>query len=587
PTLLIDDESDQASVNTVNPKKIIAKKDGGGSRSRINEHIVEILKLLPRAQYIGYTATPFANVFVNPNDPEDLYPKDFLLSLPRPPGYMGAREFLDFEVPRTGLTNTDAYIREIPKKAENGKTDTSDDRLVEAIDAFVLTGALKKFREKKQGEFKHHTMLVHHSVRTADQKLLVRRVRKLWNAAGYSSPGPAAQRLQGLFENDFRKVWLDRGKSVGFRFPKTYAELRPYLGEALDEIGRESSPVLMVNSAEGGQAPDFDGPQGVWKIIVGGAKLSRGYTIEGLTISYFRRASKMQDTLMQMGRWFGYRSGHSDLVRLYIGRAEGRPPLDLLEAFDRMCRDEEDFRDQLKMYEGKGGLTPRDVPALVFNSHPRLRPTSRNKMFNHKVVWAAFDYREPTSQSATKKGRTHNANLFEKFISTLEIREMEVSTSSPKPATFKTKWADVSQVKMVSLLTAVEWDVPENPIEAALNFLREKKPVDKWLFLAPQIGRGNALPWNVKKHKFKCVERKVASSTRFGVFSSPEHLNFAKWLIGWPDLQCHSPLEPCERTGILLFYPTRERDSKQEAPVMGFGIVLPRTVGEKRIAFSV
>src|SRR5262249_22258646 len=150
-----------------------------------------------------------------------------------------------------------------------------------------------------------------------------------------------------------------------------------FLGAALDDIRRGPSPVLMVNSAEGAEAPDFDGKVGVWKIIVGGAKLSRGYTIEGLTISYFRRRSAMQDTLMQMGRWFGYRSGYTDLVRLYIGRAEtmGKETIDLHQAFEAMCRDEEDFRTQLAMYEGKGGITPKEVPALVFNSHPRLRPT--------------------------------------------------------------------------------------------------------------------------------------------------------------------------------------------------------------------
>ncbi len=131
--------------------------------------------------------------------------------------------------------------------------------------------------------------------------------------------------------------------------PKNLSELRLYLGAALDEIRKGPSPVLMVNSAEGAEVPDFDGRAGVWKIIVGGTKLSRGYTIEGLTVSYFRRRSKMQDTLMQMGRWFGYRPGFSDLVRLYIGRSEpvsktGKAIfIDLYLAFKAMCRDRGGF----------------------------------------------------------------------------------------------------------------------------------------------------------------------------------------------------------------------------------------------------
>ena len=588
PTLVIDDESDQASLNTVNPRKIVDR-----TRSGINDSIVEILKLLPRAQYIGYTATPFANVFVNPADPEDLYPNDFIVSLPRPTGYMGVTEFLDFDAPKPAhLSNTRAYIRDIPKSPQL----PDDDRLLEAIDAFVLTGALKKYREKRGGSgfgFKHHTMLFHHSVRTRDQEIVVREIQALWKRAGYATPGAAATRLNELLEEDFRMVWSDRGRRLGFPFPKTYAELRPFIGAALDEIARGGSPVLMVNSAEGADVPDFDGPDGVWKIIVGGAKLSRGYTIEGLTISYFRRASKMQDTLMQMGRWLGYREGYTDLVRLYIGRSEpvGKGILDLLELFNAMCRDEEEFRSQLAMYEGHGGITPREVPALVFNSHPQLRPTSRNKMFNAKITWAAFDYREPTSQSANASGRNHNAAIFEDLIQKLKITSVKVKLGSRGSTGFIVKWASASHAEIMSVLENVKWDKAINPVGAEIEFLNRKlAPVDSWLFLAPQVSEGKADPWNVGSHVFACVERKrLESSNRFGVFSSPDHLDFAKWLVGGPDKGFASTLKPRKRTGILLFYPTRETGKvARDLPVMGFGIVLPRTDDlVRRIAWSV
>src|SRR5207248_1668142 len=104
-------------------------------------------------------------------------------------------------------------------------------------------------------------------------------LRQLWRKSGFDSPGQAAGRLEELLETDLRKVWMDRGRAAGFRFPKGYKDLRPFIGAALDEIRSGSSPVLMVNSAEGHDTPDFDGKTGVWKIIVGGAKLSRGYTI--------------------------------------------------------------------------------------------------------------------------------------------------------------------------------------------------------------------------------------------------------------------------------------------------------------------
>jgi hypothetical protein len=588
PTLIIDDESDQASINTVNPKKVVDLL-----RSQINSRIVKILELLPRAQYLGYTATPFASVFVNPDDPADIYPKDFMVSLVRPSGYMGSKEFLDFEVPEPGrLSNTQAYIRDIPKRDF-----PKEDQLIEAMDAFVITGALKKYRQKLgRLEFKHHTMLFHHSVITDDQELVVKKIKALWRKAGYDSPSSSSARLAKLLDDDFRKVWLDRGRSKGMRFPGNYGELLPYLGAALDEIRRGGSPVLMVNSAEGAEVPDFDGKIGVWKIIVGGAKLSRGYTIEGLTISYFRRRSRMQDTLMQMGRWFGYRPGFMDLVRVYIGRSEpdGSKTIDLLEAFEAMCRDEEDFRAQLAMYEGKGGITPREVPALVFNSHPRLRPASRNKMFNAKIRWAAFDYREPTSQAASKTGRDTNATIFAKFISQVQIKTAKAEVSGSRSTGFPVKWASASHAAMLSLLSKVAWEKDGKPIEAQIEFLRQKVvPVDSWLFLAPQIAEGKAQPWTVGDNEFACIARKrFELAGRFGVYSSPEHLNFAKWLVGGTEMEFLSTLKPRERTGILLFYPTREKLPEGQVsggnPVMGFGIVLPRLDATgQRIAYSV
>ena len=587
PTLIIDDESDQASVNTVKPNKAAI-----GKRSQINERIVEILERLPRAQYLGYTATPFANVFVNPNDPADIYPKDFIVSLERPDGYIGAKEFVDFEAPKPGrMSNSSAYIRDIPR-SDNAR----DDRLQEAMDAFVLTGALKKFRQKHSGiEYKHHTMLFHHSVKKNDQEVVSRKLRSLWNSAGYGSPGAAAVRLEKLLEMDFRKVWSDRGMPFGLLFPRHYRDLRPFLGEALEEFRRgNSSPVLMVNSAEGSEVPDFDGKSGVWKIVVGGAKLSRGYTIEGLTISYFRRRTGMQDTLMQMGRWFGYRRGYADLARLYIGRAEpfGKKTLDLYRAFEAMCRDEEDFRAQLAMYEGEGGITPKEVPALVFNSYPALRPTSRNKMFNAKITWAAFDYREPTSQSATTTGRKDNAERFEKLLSKHRLKTVDVSATGTRAAKFQVKWAQVAHKEMVSLLESVAWDKEGNPIQAQIEFLSRKiAPIESWLLVAPQVEESHAGSWTVGKESLSCIAR-TRTGSRFGVFSSPEHLNFAKWLVGGSQEQFVSALKPRDKTGVLLFYPTRERVSEKKViggiPVMGFGIALPRSDGlQKRIAYSV
>ena len=157
PALVIDDESDQASVNTL---RIGSVSSRGESRTTINGHLVNILRILKRGQYVGYTATPFANVFVDPEDAADLYPSDYILSLPRPAGYMGVSDFHDEEETALGdfSSNQNAYVRFVQAD------DDLPVNLPQALDAFVLAGAVKLYREAcGMKPYQHHTMLVHHS----------------------------------------------------------------------------------------------------------------------------------------------------------------------------------------------------------------------------------------------------------------------------------------------------------------------------------------------------------------------------------------------------------------------------------------
>jgi hypothetical protein len=133
---------------------------------------------------------------------------------------------------------------------------------------------------------------------------------------------------------------------------------------------------------------------------------------------------------------------------------------------------------------------------------------------------------------------------------------------------------------MLAALESFRWGKTGRPIDAEIGYLRQQPPpIDSWVFLAPQIEESTAKePWIVGHERFSCVGRTRESSTRFGTFSSPEHADFAKWLVGGSDRRFESDLQPSERTGILLFYPTRELKEKKAAsgtPVMGFALVLP------------
>lgn len=423
PVLIIDDESDQASVDTTNPKKWKKGSAENRKRTTINRLITEILEICPRAQYVGYTATPFANVFVDPDDERDLFPADFVLSLHRPPGYMGVQEFHDVgkrwddETKTVANSNELAHVRPLV-----GDVDTNPDGRIKelqvALDAWVLSGAIKKYREANSGlSYRHHTMLVHESVKRDDHTDTAADVRSLWSKAKFNSSEGFA-RLKKLYDDDFMPVMEDR--AAGAPIPTSFEELKPYIGTALAAITIDGDPVLIVNSDKEIQAQqkklDFEADK-VWRILVGGTQLSRGFTVEGLTISYFRRKAGQADTLMQAGRWFGFRPGYQDLVRLYIRRDS---QVDLYEAFEALLMDEEAFRAELSQYagfdeHGMPMLEPRQIPPLVSQHLPWLKPTARNKMWN-----AVIANKAPTDiqdlYGLPKRGSEENRKNFDNVI---------------------------------------------------------------------------------------------------------------------------------------------------------------------------
>ncbi|GEM_PF-298663 len=404
PILVIDDESDQASINTKDNRKRTESEER--ERTAVNSEIVSLLQNCPRAQYVGYTATPFANVFIDPEDPEDLYPRQFVLMLNEPPAYRGAKWFHDradfLDIPESEISvdksRSKAFIRNLiesdPDSSEEKFSQLRTAELQEALDAFVLTGAIKKYRESKTDgvKFKHHTMLVHEGVSTNSHEDARMRLEEIWQTRGYAL-GQADKALKELFDRDFKPVMDVPFYNEGHPVPESFEELIPFISEACEEMMTDvvenseghRTPILQVDT-KGEDSPSFEMGK-VWKVLVGGAKLSRGYTVEGLTISYFRRRAGGADTLMQTGRWFGFRKGFQDLVRLYA-------PDSLVEMFEGAMHDEESFRANVKDYsrigpDGKPLLTPMHLAPLVQQTLPQLKPTSRNKMFNAQVVKSA------------------------------------------------------------------------------------------------------------------------------------------------------------------------------------------------------
>jgi hypothetical protein len=363
PMLVIDDEADNASVNTArDPDR----------PNTINRLIRELLQLSRRNTYIGYTATPFANIFIDPDSASDalgndLFPRDFIVGLDAPSNYVGAREFfLEDEDTRltVALEDTESWL----PSSHRIETQVEElhHTLIEAIDCFVLSKAIRILRGQGQ---RHHSMLVNVSRFTRVQgqvaQLISAQLQRMKDAIQNRHASSMEAALRDPLMRSLHETWERRYTDL----PEQWKDIQGALHRAAAGMA-----VVEINAGRNSGALDYRAYAdiGLNVIAVGGNSLSRGFTLEGLTISYFLRNTQMYDTLLQMGRWFGYRDGFGDLCRLFI-----KPQARDWYAF--IAEATEELRDEVRRMEA-AHLTPEDF-GLAVRSHPgTLLVTARNKM---------------------------------------------------------------------------------------------------------------------------------------------------------------------------------------------------------------
>ena len=317
PMLLIDDESDYASINTKHHKEKV---------TTTNDLIRKLLSLTSRSLYVAYTATPFANIFIDPDisnyrDDDDLFPSDFMVRLPLPSNYMGEQFFFGDEA-TSAESNAEGPLIVIDdhepihnlKNADETHYDLPES-LKDAIRAFFIVIAVRAIRG--QG-FSHNTMLVNISYLKKHQnyfeKLIEEYKTTLCEALNaYGCMGSIQARKSELISS------LEKTYNDNFKIEESYDSVL----EVLSVKKRESIKVWALNQSGGKNDRhnlDYENYEdyGLDVIVIGGHKLSRGLTLEGLSISYFARNSKAYDTLLQMCRWFGYRESYKDLCKLYL-----------------------------------------------------------------------------------------------------------------------------------------------------------------------------------------------------------------------------------------------------------------------------
>ena len=365
PMLMIDDEADNASINTNKPEL---------DPTKTNAMIRRILGLFTKSCYVGYTATPFANIFINPDAYEDdvreeLFPRDFIYSLDAPTTYFGPdKVFLDEDSSKRILepiADAEEYLP-LTHKRDDPVSDLPPS-LYRAFDEFVVARAIRNLRGQTN---KHCSMLINVSrfvpvQRTVRDFLSVyeKRVREAVKAnyampESASSKNPQMQALRAAYDQEYA--------DSGF----TWEQVKAALFGAFEHLR------LFVVNSKTDDVLDFrkyekDGV-GLTAVAIGGLSLSRGLTIEGLTVSYMYRNTAMYDTLMQMGRWFGYRHGYEDLCRVHLSA-------DSISWYQYIANAAEELRQQIKRMR-RDGLSPRQFGLYVLAHPDSLLVTARNKM---------------------------------------------------------------------------------------------------------------------------------------------------------------------------------------------------------------
>jgi hypothetical protein len=447
PLLLLDDEADNASVNT---------KKEDEDPTQINKAIRQILNAFRQRSYVGYTATPFANIFILPDEEdksqygEDLFPKGFIYYISPPSSYIGPAELFGLTEDLDGGDNTTEGMPLI-RDADDAETifplshkkelvvDELPESMFEAILSFIISCAARRVRGQKDV---HNSMLIHVTRFNLVQRQVIELVStelvSILRMIEYNTGEQAArlfEQMEEIWQTDYLPTYESVIQTIDDPqlIPLEWKDVRSELLNAITKI-----QVRGINGDAGGTLDYDNNPNGLNVIAVGGDKLSRGLTLEGLSVSYYIRPAKNYDTLLQMGRWFGYRPGYADLCRLYTTD-------DLVGWYEHIAVANEELRREFNFME-LSRLTPEDY-GLKVRTHPTgLNVTAANKIRHGKRMRVSFSGHLSQTTIFHKDSNIHEENLAatDGWVQTL-----------PQPASVEKKriiWQDVSPTQIISFL---------------------------------------------------------------------------------------------------------------------------------------
>lgn len=638
PVLIIDDEADAASVNTA--------KDINDIKT-INKLIRTLLNIFNQNTFIGYTATPYANLFISQDHNneltttvknkiykigEDLFPRDFIINIKAPTNYIGAAKIFGFENPN-GTDNEPLdifraiddfdppFFRTINIHNKADLPEYLPKSLEKAIKSFILTCAIRRVRGHEK---KHNSMLIHVAllVKWIDRVayLVNDKMREYRNAIDGNDESLLID-LQHLYESDFLPTTENVLENLDYTDIRIkthrWEEVKKELKKAASKIevrsvhGTRSTTNLEYHNIEEIDYSRYD--NGLSVIAVGGSRLSRGITLEGLSVSYYLRTTKMYDSLMQMGRWFGYRPGYVDLCRLYTTEQ-------IFEWFNHITMATEEMRDDFD--EMTAALQkPKDFRLKVRNHSGLMTITSLAKLYHSDKIEISFSGTNPQTYQLLKT-KSAIENNFKLFKELLNIGNKKIQIIKHKEIDLIPRYIlvkDFDKERIASFLDNYKIDLPKIKNAQLGEYILKQSEIKEWsVAIVSNTDSRVFIDWKggskkgerekneeLKTYKISIGNQEITlgSSVRNQQISrNGEYFHISKNQIDdtadrqvdllKTDIKLNSEIKierSKEKKGLLLIYALDERGTpnvKNDIPIIGYSLHFPMIENEQKVSYT-
>ncbi|MBQ1012504.1 tetratricopeptide repeat protein, partial [Micromonospora sp. M51] len=508
PALVIDDATDEATISAM-PRR--DWKHTARAESSLAGLLQRLLtQRLPQASYVAFGKTLFTNALVDPTHPAELFPRDLVMCLPTPDNYVGPKILQDLN-PEVLESADPAAVSEQPAHVRLFERHELDESLRAAVDLWILTGAVRRHRERSgYGPVREHVLLVHGPRRIDERRLLAEHIKALWR----EDDGDRTRRLRHRYESDILPV--SRSIAPELPTPPNFEDLQADLTTALQLIGEQPVQAdLSTHDEQPGQAPG-------WSVVV--LSGTNRHTLSSSTvITHMWHTAASLDKMSQAAQSLGFRAAYQDLIRFVTTPPLHRP---LLAAF----RAEFVARHGLATF---GPLTPRQLPQALVALRPDTRVQRRDRDWNAYLVERRSPGHpiEPVAYPVGGATILQNLQAWQPILHTPRTRQ-HFRTGS-RDGQFSALVSVIDHRLLMSVLSELTW-LPEDAFRPHLNWLRSltERQLGRWVIVFPEHPRPDSARTILGNGPFSISVRRRTERGPFRVISTPLHRATARRIAG-------------------------------------------------------